>query len=699
MFRRNSLFLSLTFLAAASLLAQSAPHTSCGNGDFEATLTTNDWSGIHGCIPSTGIPTFPATNIGLFPGPINNPNAHQTQVSAGIDPVVGISTVAPFGLTGVAGGSTRAVRIGNQVPGQGSSCSPAGGTEKLTKTFVVTQGIVKFWYAVVLQNPADHDPHEQPSFYVVVKDAAGNVVPGLVDLGNGSGELISSNNLFFQDKVVDDEIVRYRDWSCAQITLTPKFKIGDVVTVEFVTEDCAKGAHYGYAYVDNFCGNCVGDASGNLSFNRGTSTDCGKGKVCFDYTLPSAGGNTGQVVINLNVLQNGQVLHTLTSGPLNGGTSHCFTIDPGTIPGLSTTLSHFDFAATGLFTLGTSTTPKSEGIAPDGITAGVNNDYKVSCDEGCCPAPNLITNGNFELGNGGFNSAYAFDAGAYTAAAVTPGEYAVMNATQAAAVSSAWNATNHGSCAPSGKFLVVNGASGQTGSKLAWSQTVPVQPGKEYRFCANFRNLPQCAFDVKPKIEIRFTSVTGANLTSVINANATNACDWVQETRHLVIPAGVVLLTTEIWLDETGLGDGNDLAIDDISLQQMQTASNALVQLNIASSNLTATTYNLSATPQNGQPIGFAWELCELDNAGNCIFTVSNPSDWWTPGPNGFRGFNNGTFTAGSTTPGLFGVGKKYMIKYGVFDSCTAWTESRWYFQFVYGQSRVSVADRFDTLQ
>jgi hypothetical protein len=30
------------------------------------------------------------------------------------------------------------------------------------------------------------------------------------------------------------------------------------VTVEFVTEDCAQFGHYGYAYLDNFCGTCPG---------------------------------------------------------------------------------------------------------------------------------------------------------------------------------------------------------------------------------------------------------------------------------------------------------------------------------------------------------------------------------------------------------------------------------------------------------
>ena len=56
------------------------------------------------------------------------------------------------------------------------------------------------------------------------------------------------------------------------------------------------------------------------------------------------------------------------------------------------------------------------------------------------------------------------------------------------------------------------------------------------------------------------------------------------------------------------------------------------------------------------------------------------------------------TSTLAGSAPGKFQVGKKYMVKYGVFGLCVSWTESRWYFSFVYGQSRIAIAERFGDL-
>jgi hypothetical protein len=167
--------------------------TPCGNGDFEADIaTTAEWQGGYGSLTVTGpllppSPPHPFTSFtgGIYPGPINNTNSHQTWGGTGADPNVGIPLTAP-------GSSQHAVRIGNAVNGYGC--------ELLSKTFTVTaaQRIIKFWYAVVLQDPK-HPPAQQPFFWVRVSDSADNEIPGAVNLGNGTGFLVSdSNNPFFQ---------------------------------------------------------------------------------------------------------------------------------------------------------------------------------------------------------------------------------------------------------------------------------------------------------------------------------------------------------------------------------------------------------------------------------------------------------------------------------------------------------------------
>jgi hypothetical protein len=78
-------------------------------------------------------------------------------------------------------------------------------------------------------------------------------------------------------------------------------QVGKTVTVQFLTEDCALGGHYGYAYVDNFCGLCDDPSSGSIKFAQAASTNCGPGKLCFDYTLRTAGNQTGTIQATLAI--------------------------------------------------------------------------------------------------------------------------------------------------------------------------------------------------------------------------------------------------------------------------------------------------------------------------------------------------------------------------------------------------------------
>lgn len=353
-----------------------ATMTPCGGGDFETgAIDPNEWQGAFGSLPAPGSPNpFAGFTAGLVANTLTDADlsgmgtAHQSWVGPGVDPKVSISTTAP--------GSSGAVRIGNAVP--------RFGCELLSKTFTVTaaQRIIRFWYAVVLQNPdpASHALDKQPFFWVRVTDAAGAIVPGAVDLGMGSDMAISQDHPFFQTVKVDGEDVRYRDWTCAQINLSSQ--VGKQVTIEFVTGDCGHGGHWGYAYVDNFCGSCAGSPSGDFTFDAGASERCGKGNLCFDYTLPVAPtGAAGSIQIRLELLQNGATVATLDSPVLTSGTSHCFAIDPAAIPGLDPSLGGFDFAATGNFAFGaTPLAPLTVGGAPDGMLPGLNNDYQFVCE-------------------------------------------------------------------------------------------------------------------------------------------------------------------------------------------------------------------------------------------------------------------------------------------------------------------------------
>ena len=167
--------------------APAAVKSACGNGDFETgqdpdAVDPTEWEGGNGVVQSNGDPDFAHFTAGLFPGPLNNANAHQTWIAAGTDPTVGISTVAP------SAGSTHSVRIGNAVNGAKS--------ELLSKTFVVTPqaSVIRFWYAVVLEDPST--TVRAAVLLVRVSDQR-RVIDGAADLGNGSDQVVVDRKSVF----------------------------------------------------------------------------------------------------------------------------------------------------------------------------------------------------------------------------------------------------------------------------------------------------------------------------------------------------------------------------------------------------------------------------------------------------------------------------------------------------------------------
>jgi hypothetical protein len=272
------------------------------------------------------------------------------------------------------------------------------------------------------------------------------------------------------------------------------------------------------------------------------------------------------VTIQLDLWQSGVFRKSLENPLHTSEALYCFPVDPAAPFDPATSFdpaAPFDFIARAKFPSGVVI---SIGTAQEGVIPGLNNDYTA---EPCCGfGANLVRNGDFESGNKEFASAFTYEPFPASASAVLPGEYAVIDETQSAAISPTWIAKSHEACDSTGKFLAVNGYTGNPGSRMVWSQTISVVPETGYQFCVYLRNLEQCALDVKPKVSLRFSSPPEMSDSSVIVAGCSVSCDWRRQTQRIVIPAGVDSLTAEIWLDESGEGDGNDLAIDDISLRK-----------------------------------------------------------------------------------------------------------------------------------
>ncbi|HLV91734.1 MAG TPA: T9SS type A sorting domain-containing protein [Aequorivita sp.] len=211
---------------------------------------------------------------------------------------------------------------------------------------------------------------------------------------------------------------------------------------------------------------------------------------------------------------------------------------------------------------------QSEQIGVDNICiTDCKNIVDPPSDEGayCCEGENLVTNGNFENNsdNSPFISMYDNNS------ALFPGQYQITNSAAAFGAS----VTDHSYCsdpvqyANNNQFMVVNGRTQQSGSSVIWAQTISgLTEGKTYRFCANFKNMPQCTFDILPNINMEVSGL-GSSGYSVINADPNDPCDWVN--REFIFTATSNSVTISISLDETGNGDGNDLAIDDISVAEL----------------------------------------------------------------------------------------------------------------------------------
>jgi hypothetical protein len=278
----------------------------------------------------------------------------------------------------------------------------------------------------------------------------------------------------------------------------------------------------------------------------------------------------------------------------------------------------------------------------------------------CCPGQNLIRNGDFEAGNTGFTSQYAYNA-ATTAGATRPGQYNVVTGAQALSISSGWVVQDPGTCSnTSGKFMVVNGATTGSGRRVIWEQTVPVKGRTLYKFCVMAKNLKQCDFDVLPKLYVEFSSPLN-NFSRILDVNVGN-CNWDLLEKNVLTNAMPSTLNIKIFLDESQPGDGNDFALDNIALIELPPCPANAVEFQLSTRHLTTATYEVTATSTTTPECdSIWWKVCEWNaNTNVCIpGTQMGPLPAWE--------------TAATTFPGYtFYYGKIYKITRGSAGECNS---------------------------
>jgi gliding motility-associated-like protein len=232
---------------------------------------------------------------------------------SGSDPFGGFSLDAP-------NGSDYVIRLGNS--------SNNRGAERISYTVNVPANVeafsIIFNYAVVFENP-DHEYDEQPKFTVTVTEA-------------GSGESTACGSFEFIapgagggipgfESASSGESVLFKPWSPVMVNLSSY--LGKRIRLDFTTNDCSRGRHFGYAYID-FNENCSTPVLGNITcpgardltlstisglsqyrwFNAATNATLGSGSSLTLSPVPPTGTKIGVEMVPYDGLGCAQTLYT-----------------------------------------------------------------------------------------------------------------------------------------------------------------------------------------------------------------------------------------------------------------------------------------------------------------------------------------------------------------------------------------------------
>ena len=177
---------------------------------------------------------------------------------------------------------------------------------------------------------------------------------------------------------------------------------------------------------------------------------------------------------------------------------------------------------------------------------------------------NLITNGDFTSGtnSGGFATQYMQSFSTATAAV---GTYSIINISKM--VNTTWtNIADHTSTADN-NMLLVDGDTKKP-ARYFWQMNVPVVQGRLYRFvywCAmvNSTNAPVIFGNISTPNST--SNIVLANFSPLLNVSNPQGT-WQRFSRDFIASGTSIIITLR---DSSFAPDGNDFAIDDISLQQV----------------------------------------------------------------------------------------------------------------------------------
>jgi len=227
--------------------------------------TLDGWYGYYAENNSTFNGPFNITGItGGFCGPVNeaggpDPNTngdYQIHITTGNEKDYFLKTYSTYSLPQVSPYANRcSVMLGDSI-GVGK------GVAILSESFVVTSGnaSLTYEYADFLERSLSHDYYTQPLFSITLTVTNNNVIDTIA-CGSYVESALNVNAAGYKKvyyplqkfpKIGGGDTVYWKPWTVVNVPMA-RYE-GQCVTVTFEVWDCADGIHFGYAYMDAFCG-------------------------------------------------------------------------------------------------------------------------------------------------------------------------------------------------------------------------------------------------------------------------------------------------------------------------------------------------------------------------------------------------------------------------------------------------------------
>lgn len=178
----------------------------------------------------------------------------------------------------------------------------------------------------------------------------------------------------------------------------------------------------------------------------------------------------------------------------------------------------------------------------------------------------LVTNGNFESGNTGFSSSYAYRANP------TPVTNNLLEGQYTVKTNPSLTHQCFAGCGDktsgSGNMMILNGS--KTANVSVWSQTISVTPNTDYVFSAWLQNVTCPPYGFNAALQF---SINGSLIGNVFNSEST-VCRWKQF--YQLWNSGNSTTAIISVVNQYTNADGNDFALDDISFRKLCLAKDSV---------------------------------------------------------------------------------------------------------------------------